>query len=508
MPGKRRREDDGDVGPAKKKSPKWIANKKYKNYLAKCRRTKQEPTHDRDYFLSYPDPRHEPFVDDHEPDDPCDEPHDPCDEPMPEPIFADARSSNKARKREMKALLRAGREPEITSSKDREMWERVKAKQRPIVTDEQQNPHVEAELGATPDHDGELRSVADNEIAIDEFQLIDDIVPEPENFMARFTFDSSTKDAEEDTIESAASVSDDSSTEPNDLDVYDLVPENLLPIKQQLVAHVDDAAYLSRHGYDPTTVSNTIFTECSREHHRLQCYQAFATPQNYVVAEQLKFLAGSWSDVQQGCVPLHKLGLKSDRKSASTDCSDCGQKIRITTSLHRLLVSLKVPTNELWRMVVETSNRAPMYQTSHQCNLYQGDKVCLHSDHFELESTPANATRAQHHNGRHGCYDKKACFGFLVRREQPTDIDKLDLASIQLADHAAAVKVEQAKKRSGLSIMRDEELANRQVEQALGLGRNMENRCERCRKWKKRCWRDHGPDEACRRCRESHADCD
>ncbi|KAK5686920.1 hypothetical protein LTS10_001055 [Elasticomyces elasticus] len=451
---------------------RWIAKKQYRNYVFECKDNGTEATLTLDDFLPPVVEKEEPVVSDYdqrteatlELDDfisPVVEKEKPT-----EPVVSDydqkaerkaaKKAAKKARKSEMKALLEAGGEPEIKNDGDQKLWNKVKAKAVPVVSDYEEEEEDEfmgfgddvepidenpgptdfsyaddgafepeqpvddeqaQALGIAFELDNGARLVGNDEITIDDFEIIDDIGRVAATNVA------------------AGTVSDDL-TAPHDHDfdndpAYELVPNDYKSIQQNLVAFVDDTVYLATNGYDPATVGNGMFKTCSVEHHRLQLYQSFRTDQNRSAATRITALAGRWKDVDQGCVPLKKVGLKTQTKNVSTHCTDCEQKIKFATSLSRLLCSLQVADDQLWRMAIETAGRAPMYQTSHRCNEYQRENVCLNSEHFQLETNLANITRTAHHSGRHGCYDKISCFGPSVRRLRLGTHDPRDLGEIR-----------------------------------------------------------------------------
>ncbi|KAK5717779.1 hypothetical protein LTR15_008618 [Elasticomyces elasticus] len=424
----------GSRGP--NRSPRWIANKKYRDYLFKCEQSGVEPTLERDDFLVYPDvsvAAEEPVVDDE----------------IPTVIDqkAERKAVRKARKSEMKALFKAGGEPEIKNDSDRKLWEKVKAKAVPVVSDYEEEDEFEGfgdDVEPMDDDSGPTDFSYTDDGAFEPEQPVDDeqaqapgIASERDENARPVVNDEMPDivdvDSDEEVL-AAGTASNDALAANNvhehdyDHDIYELVPDDYICIKEKLVAYVDDDIYLARHGYDSKTASNTMFPDCSHEHHRLQLYQSFATEQNRRATEKMDKLAGSWDDVRDDCIPLHKLGITQDQKNTSTVCSVCNCLIKASMLFSRLLCSLTVPDDQKWRLVLESSNRAPIYQTSHRCNFYQGSKVCCNSKHLMLETTTANNARKGHHNGRYGCYDKTACIGALVCRLRPGLLDDEEAA--------------------------------------------------------------------------------
>ncbi|KAK5675339.1 hypothetical protein LTS10_012105 [Elasticomyces elasticus] len=128
---------------------------------------------------------------------------------------AEKKAAKKERKFEMKALLAAGGEPEVKNDGERKLWENVKDKEEPVVNGDEEEEEEEfmgfgdddsgfADYGLSYTDDGAfepeqltddlqaqtqsiaselddsvMRPVINDEITIDGFEMIDDVVPEP-----------------------------------------------------------------------------------------------------------------------------------------------------------------------------------------------------------------------------------------------------------------------------------------------------------------------------------------
>ncbi|KAK5711034.1 hypothetical protein LTR15_012680 [Elasticomyces elasticus] len=128
---------------------------------------------------------------------------------------AEKKAAKKERKSEMKALLEAGGEPASKNHSDRKLWAKVEAKEEPVGNDDKEEEGEEfvglgnddsgfadynsdctddeafvpgqltddlqeqTESIASEPGDGVMRPVVNDEITIEDFEMIDDIVPEP-----------------------------------------------------------------------------------------------------------------------------------------------------------------------------------------------------------------------------------------------------------------------------------------------------------------------------------------
>ncbi|KAK4931543.1 hypothetical protein LTR49_001931 [Elasticomyces elasticus] len=127
---------------------------------------------------------------------------------------AEKKAAKKERNSEMKALLKAGGKPEIKNDSDRKLWKKVKADEESGVINEEDEEgefvgfgdddsgFAEYDFNCTDDgivepeqltydlqaqtqsiaselNDGVMRPVVNDEITIDGFEMIDDVVPQP-----------------------------------------------------------------------------------------------------------------------------------------------------------------------------------------------------------------------------------------------------------------------------------------------------------------------------------------
>ncbi|KAK5690554.1 hypothetical protein LTR97_012107 [Elasticomyces elasticus] len=84
---------------------------------------------------------------------------------------AEEKASQKERKSKMKALLKAGGEPEMKNDSDRKLWERMKAKEEPVGNGDKEEEEKEEFMGFGDDDSG---------FAEYDFNCPDDGVFEPE----------------------------------------------------------------------------------------------------------------------------------------------------------------------------------------------------------------------------------------------------------------------------------------------------------------------------------------
>jgi hypothetical protein len=165
-------------------------------------------------------------------------------------------------------------------------------------------------------------------------------------------------------------------------------------------AEMDNSMVMERYG------------RCSKEYHQLQLYldpSCQSTIANYVATGMRVDAHNS-----NGCRPALVDRLKV--KASDIQCPHCGKKVlRERMIASRVVAVYNLPREDLWKAVIKPFGKdgSPSYlfQASAVCNVFQGTKHCVHSDHVHFETLLQNCLRQNHHSGRYGCWDPIPCIG-------------------------------------------------------------------------------------------------
>ncbi|KAK4899743.1 hypothetical protein LTR27_003009 [Elasticomyces elasticus] len=187
-------------------------------------------------------------------------------------------------------------------------------------------------------------------------------------------------------------------------------------------------------GIDPDTACNTMFPPCSPQDHTvrwlLEKRGEFQLKSNAV---QAVALGPRGPDGR--CLPKNELKASSKQtryKCTVPGCPNGGLCDVSGPFWERLIGSLNLPEEDLWKLVVDnaasskTTRPFRVFEVSARCNDYGGQKHCLRQDHLRIETTTQNAARRGHHEARWQCLCPDSCLGYhvYVDTKPPQQLEK------------------------------------------------------------------------------------